>query len=178
MISLVDITFAQLLEALSLIVSPTVAVSMYIARNDNNVCMFLLVLLLVSFADEHLSLIAESWGTWYYAYGAFANLVIITAILARKYIANYFAEGYVTSESNFFKKALKGYAFKLQEGGIIGLCAISILLCLIAIAESWLYIGYVIDNLYFREYVFGTAQAILHILTAFAALVLSLNAKK
>lgn len=175
---MISVSINDFLYIISFLVSPVVALAIFIARKDANIRWFLMVLLTAELVDEAMHDTALSWGEMYYIFGMASNALIITLILFRKYTASYFAHGFMSSENNFFKRAYKGYKFKLQEGGIIGLCVISFFICLGFVIEGILYKSWVIDSLPYRDFVYSPVQTILHLLTAVAAITLALNSQQ
>ncbi len=173
-----DITITHFIDLMAYVISPAAATGLFIAYKDINIRWFLSILFVFHFIYEQTYEISKTWGEMYFLYGMFMNFMIIFLILLRKYIAGYFASGFKTSETNFFKRAYKGYKFKLQEGGIIALSALAIIVMFLTIVESTAYRLWLIDNLYFREHCYPIAQIILNILTALTAIVLALNAKE
>lgn len=176
MIGLNEITIAQFIDLMAYIISPAAAIGFLIVKKDVNVKWFLSILFVFHFVYEQTYKISMTWGEMYFLWGMFMNFMVIALILLRKYIAGYFVSGFDTKEAGFFRRAYEGYKFKLQEGGIIALSALAILICFLAILESTAYRFWLIDSLYFRDYIYPTAQISLNILTAFAAIVLAFNA--
>lgn len=175
MINLTDISIAQFIEMWTYLISPVAFIGAVIAWRDTNVRFFLLVLAFFHFIYERMYEVSLTWGELYYVWGMAMNMAIIFLILIRKYIAGYFAYGFVSFERNFFKKAYAGYKFKLQEGGIIALSAISALVCIPSIIEGVLYKLWIIDSLPYREYIYSTFMVVLNILTSLAAIGLAMN---
>jgi hypothetical protein len=176
MIALNEISLTDFIDLMAYVISPAAAIGFFIAYKDVNVRWFLAILFVFHTIYEQTYDISQTWGEMYYVWGMFMNVMVIFLILLRKYIAGYFATGFKTKETNFLKRAYKGYKFRLQEGGIIALSAIAATVCFFVVLESTAYRFWWIDNLYFREYFYEPSQIILNILTAIAAIVLALNA--
>ncbi|MAD89258.1 MAG: hypothetical protein CMK64_06095 [Pseudoalteromonas sp.] len=154
---------------------PTLVAFFALIQNwkDINIRWFLILGLTVGVIDNYSMQYAIHWTTHFYAWAIFVNLLLIVPVVFRKQIAH---KIYNLTGFNFFYEATK-YKFSQHEAAIVLICFISIIGHGISYVEVFLYKSYIIDVLYFKSFVLGKLQLILHILSTFVILSLSFKLK-
>ncbi|GMM84048.1 hypothetical protein [Pseudoalteromonas sp. MTN2-4] len=133
----------------------------------------LILSLTVACLEEYTQTYAIHWTTHYYAWAIFFNFLYIFPILFRKKIAQ---EIFNRTGNKFFYEATK-LKFSPQEAAIMLLCLISVVGHAISYVEVFLYKSFLIDVMYFKNYILAKLQLILHILATLAILSLSFRFK-
>ena len=134
---------------------------------------FLILLVSVECIDLYSYQYAINWTTHYYGWAILMNVLFIFPSIYRKALAEHF---YNMTKKSFFSRA-KELDFNQHEAALIILFSISLCANAISYSEAFLYKAFIIDDMYFKNYILGQLQLILHILTCLAALSLSINNK-
>ncbi|TMO58043.1 hypothetical protein [Pseudoalteromonas phenolica] len=134
---------------------------------------FLILLVSVECIDLYSYQYTINWTTHYYGWVIFMNGLFLFPSFFRNLFAQHLHR---ITNMNFFERA-KALEFSQHEAALILLFLISMIAHAISYSEVFLYKSFVIDDMYFKNYILGKLQLVLHILTCLAALSLSLNNK-
>ncbi|ALO43991.1 hypothetical protein [Pseudoalteromonas phenolica] len=133
----------------------------------------LILLVTIECIDLYSYQYTIKWTTHYYGWVMFMNSLFLLPSLYRNSLATYLHN---ITNLKFFERA-KTLEFSQQEAALIILFLISMLANLISYSEVFLYKSFVIDDMYFKSYILGKLQLVLHIFSCLAALSLSTNNK-
>lgn len=155
--------FTAYITLLPLIVS---FFALYACWKDIGARWLLILLLTIGCIDIYSFQYTIHWTTHYYGWVILLNSLFIFLILFRTVIAKRI---YEATHAAFFFEA-SNLKFSQQEAAIMLLCLISIAGHAISYVEVFLYKNYVIDTLYFKNFVLAKLQIVLNVLSTLAVL--------
>ncbi|KZN58713.1 hypothetical protein N473_04570 [Pseudoalteromonas luteoviolacea CPMOR-1] len=162
--------FTVLYDAIMYMLVPIYIISLIIAWKSINARYLISVILIVEVFDALTYGFAFSLKNNYYLWAIFVSLLFIVPVLGRRLIALS-----LSSRFKFFEKVHSDYNFTRQEGGLIFLYALAIVVCFMTFIEVSLYASGVITVHPIRDNFFSPVLSVIHTLEAF--LVLSIAVK-